>query len=69
MTGVFKGRSVSYILRKGSDTLLPVFRTTSMALRQSGSLEINSGKSCRHDQKASPNLENFKRDIISWRSK
>ena len=44
MNDIFKKRSVSYHLRKGYATLLPVVRTTT--LRRSVSLEITSGEFC-----------------------
>ena len=48
ITDIFMGRSLSYNIWKGSDTLLPVVRTTTYGTETVGYIGNNSGKFCRH---------------------
>ena len=69
MTDIFKERSVSYNLRKGSDTLLPVVRTATYGIETVSYIGNKLWKILPSSLKSIPNLENFKKGIRSWKSK
>ena len=69
MTDIFKERSVSYNLRKGSDALLPDVRPTMYSIETVSFIGHKHWQILPSSLKSIPNLEHFKRGIRSWRSK
>ena len=69
MTDIFKERNVSLNLRKGSDTLFPVVRTTTYGIERVSYIGNKLWQILPSSLKIIPNLENFKKGIRSWRSK
>jgi len=69
MTDIFKDRSISYNLQKGSDTFLHVVRTTMYSIATVGFIRNKLWQIMPSSLKSMPNLENFKKDIKFWRSK
>ena len=69
MTDIFKEMSVLYNLRKGSDTLLPVVRTTTYGIETISHIGNKLWQILPSSLKSIPNLENFKNGIRSWKSK
>ena len=60
LTDIFKERSVSYNLRKGSDTLLPVVITTTYGIETVSYIENKLWQILPSSLKSISNLENFK---------
>ena len=69
MTDIFKERSVSYNLLKGSDTLLPVVRTTTYDIETVSYFRNKLWPILPSSLQSIPNLENFKKRIRSCRIK
>ena len=68
MTDIFKERSVSYNLRKGSDTLLPVVRTTTYGTETVRYIGNKLWQLLPSSLKNIPNIENVMKGIRFWRS-
>ena len=68
MTDVLNDRSISYNLRKGSHTLLPVARTTTCGIETVRFIGNKLWQILPSSLKSTTDVESSKIDIRSWRN-